>query len=52
MYRLTPTENIIYKIDESMFIPKDEANLQYQAYLAWLKKGNKPEAWVPFVPAE
>jgi hypothetical protein len=52
MYRLTPTENIIYKIDESLFIPKDEANLHYVAYLAWLKKGNKPEPWVPFAPAE
>ncbi len=52
MYRLTPTDNIIYKIDESMFIPADEANLQYQAYLAWLDEGNEPEAWVPFAPTE
>lgn len=52
MYRLTPTENIIYKIDELMFIPSDAANLHYQAYLAWLDEGNEPEPWVPFVPDE
>jgi hypothetical protein len=52
MYRLTPEPNIIYQIDGQLFIPKDEANLHYQAYLAWLDKGNKPAAWQPLVPDE
>ena len=35
---------IIYHPDIG-FIPSDEANMDYQAYLAWLAKGNTPESW-------
>lgn len=33
----------IFKIDENKSIPFDEANTDYQAYLAWLDEGNTPE---------
>jgi hypothetical protein len=32
---------------EVAFIPMDERNQHYQAYLAWLEEGNTPEEWSP-----
>lgn len=35
--------NRILKINGNVVIPFDEANTDYQEYLAWLAEGNTPE---------
>lgn len=42
MYKLTKYEFVLRLLD-SAWIPKDTANTDYQAYLAWLDEGNAPE---------
>ena len=34
---------MIKRTTDSSFIPKDEANRDYQEYLEWLAEGNTPE---------
>ena len=41
MYQLI-NERIVKRIADNAFIPFDEGNTDYQAYLAWLAKGNTP----------
>jgi hypothetical protein len=48
MYQLQPdtvfgASTCIKRIADNAFIPMDEANTDYQAYLAWIEAGNTPE---------
>ena len=39
----TPIDFVLRK-EDNLMIPKDEANTDYQEYLAWVAEGNTPEA--------
>ena len=43
MYKLTPLNGNILRLSDGAFIPLDEGNRDYQAYLVWLAEGNVPE---------
>ena len=40
-YTLTAHPNTIVRDEDSAFIPTDPDNIDYQEYLAWVKKGGK-----------
>ena len=46
MYKLYKNINgdivVVERLFDNAFIPFDSANTDYQAYLAWLEKGNQP----------
>ena len=49
MYQLLPTDKLtglpasfILRIADNAFIPFDEGNTDYVAYLAWIAEGNEP----------
>ena len=44
MYKLTSDTKVIKRLSDNAFIPMDEQNFDYAAYLAWLEAGNQPEA--------
>jgi len=39
----TKEANVIKRLSDNAFIPKDEENTDYQAYLEWVAEGNTPE---------
>lgn len=41
MYQLLNAQTVL-RLADNAFIPFDEGNTDYQAYLAWLAEGNEP----------
>jgi len=46
-YRIKQNEAhiVVFRTTDGAWIPCDEANMDYQAYLTWLAEGNTPEPW-------
>ena len=51
-YQLTNSDCIL-RLEDNAWIPQDEANSDYAAYLEWVEAGNTPEpAPIPEPPVE
>jgi len=44
---LTNEVTCIARMEDYAYIPLDEANSDYQQYLAWVDQGNVAEEWNP-----
>ena len=42
-YKLLQDSKTVLRKTDNIFIPFDEANTDYQDYLAWVAEGNTPE---------
>ena len=40
---ITSEDNVIIRKADNAAIPKDEDNIDYQKYLAWVAEGNTPD---------
>ena len=49
MYQISNAFNheMIVRVADGAWIPCDEANSDYQAYLAWVAEGNTATEWQP-----
>jgi len=52
MYQLFESGKIVRRIHDNSFIPVDETNSDYLAYLSWLEEGNEPEPADPPPPLD
>lgn len=46
-YALTATPDTIIRTTDGAFIPNEERNADYRAYLDWIAAGNTPDPYVP-----
>ena len=46
------SKGVIRRDEDGAAIPFDPANVDYQAYLAWLDEGNEPDPYIPPPPPE
>jgi hypothetical protein len=49
MYKIIDERNI-KRLSDNAYIPNDERNTDYQAYLKWIAEGNTPEPADVYVP--
>jgi hypothetical protein len=49
MYQIAKTFNteMVVRVADNAWIPKDSANTDYQAYLAWVAEGNTATEYSP-----
>lgn len=51
MYELTSDPSTVHRLSDGAFIPNDEKNPDWRAYLAWKEEGNEPNP-APVLPVQ